>query len=106
MPDTQPQDSEWLDDAINGSLHQISTRALRGATVYVSHVSIAKLTLKESIRSHLAGTKKQVLLGKIEELTTLLNDPRDYAHDFFRQDIKKRISELEQQFKSLDKENV
>lgn len=40
-----------LDETINDSLHQISTRALRDAPIYVGHVSNAKSSLKNEVKN-------------------------------------------------------
>ena len=55
---------------IKDALHQIRTRALRDAPVYLSHVSMAEMALNEAFEKQLQLVRIE---AKIEELTEQLN---------------------------------
>lgn len=62
---------ERINDMVRDCMHQIRTRALRDAPVYLSHVSIAQHTLKISIKSMI----EEAVAAERERLVAIIRSP-------------------------------
>lgn len=81
MTDTQlPKNDEELDKIISDAFHQIHTRALRDAPIYLSHISIAKDTLRIALRARdtkiLEQAEEEILDFAIEVIQQYAYEPK------------------------------
>lgn len=94
--------SEDVQKAVSIALHQIRTRALRDAPIYLQHISIAEKELQQSLVQLITkyGDQRE-LAGRIDELEAMAQSSDTAPSPVFnplssvgRVELKDRIAEL------------